>query len=78
MVILGGSGNNRGVVLGAFLYYAFDWVSTRLKDLPALAPAAAQIPYVRFMVIGVLLVLLVLYRPEGILREKKGVYPPVT
>lgn len=77
MVILGGSGNNRGVVLGAFLYYAFDWVSTRLKDLPAFTGVAAEIPYLRFMTIGVLLVLLVLYRPEGILRERKGSYPPL-
>jgi len=29
------------------------------------------------MVIGALLVILVLYRPEGIFREKKRTYPPV-
>ncbi len=78
MVILGGSGNNRGVVLGAFLYYSFDWVSSRLKDIPQVPESVAgQIPYLRLMIIGVILVLLVMYRPEGILREKKGAYPPV-
>ena len=76
MVILGGSGNNRGVIFGAFLFYAFDWVSVRVKDF---LPASLQgpIPYVRLMVIGALLVILVLYRPEGIFREKKRTYPPV-
>ncbi len=70
MVIVGGSGNNRGAVLGAFLIYGMEWASVQLKDL---APAALkdQIFYVRLMIIGVLLILLVLYRPEGILREKK-------
>jgi len=29
------------------------------------------IVYIRFMIIGVLLILLVLFRPEGILRERK-------
>ena len=29
--------------------------------------------YIRLMIIGVLLILLILYRPEGILREKKRV-----
>ncbi len=78
MVILGGSGNNRGVVLGAFLYYSFDWVSTRLKDLDVIPESAgSQIPYLRLMIIGLLLVLLVMYRPEGILRERKGTYPTV-
>jgi len=76
MVILGGSGNNKGVVLGAFLYYAFDWVSVRLDDrLPD--DLALRMPYIRLMVIGVVLVGLVIYRPEGILRERKRKFPPV-
>jgi ABC-type branched-subunit amino acid transport system permease subunit len=76
MVILGGSGNNRGVIVGAFLFYGFDWVSTRLKDY---LPQAIQgsIPPIRLMVIGVLLIILVLFRPEGIFKEKKRTYPPL-
>jgi branched-chain amino acid transport system permease protein len=70
MVIVGGSGNNRGAILGAFLIYGLEWASVQLKDF---APAALkdQIFYIRFMIIGILLILLVLFRPEGILREKK-------
>jgi branched-chain amino acid transport system permease protein len=77
MVILGGSGNNRGVIFGAFLFYSFDWVSVRVKDyLPEVIEA--KIAPIRLIVIGLLLVLLVMFRPEGLLKEKKNTYPPVT
>ncbi len=70
MVIVGGSGNNRGAILGAFLIYGMEWLSVQLKDF---VPDVLKdtIFYIRLMVIGALLILLVLYRPEGILREKK-------
>lgn len=77
MVILGGSGNNRGVIFGAFLFYSFDWVSARLDDF--LPDAIEQkVPPIRLMIIGALLVALIIYRPEGIFKEKKRTYPPVT
>lgn len=76
MVILGGSGNNRGVLFGAFLFYSFDWVSTRLDDdLPS--GIAEKVPAIRLMIIGALLVILVLYRPEGVFKERKRIYTPV-
>ncbi|HKZ98792.1 MAG TPA: branched-chain amino acid ABC transporter permease [Thermoplasmata archaeon] len=77
MLILGGSGNNRGAILGAFLYYAFDWISTRLDDrLPD--DVALKVPALRVMAIGALLVILIIYRPEGILKEPRRTYPPVS
>jgi ABC-type branched-subunit amino acid transport system permease subunit len=76
MVILGGSGNNKGVVVGAFLFYFFDWVSVRLDDgLPA--DWALRFPNIRLMIIGVILVAFIIFRPEGIFKEKKRVFPPV-
>lgn len=150
MVIVGGSGNNRGAVIGAFLIYGMEWLSLQLKDFaPPLITAglpafilflvivgvvalivggsllllaiseASSLPrrivmrirrdawlrgatigaialycvgwlfallgiykpgaigdtifYIRFMVIGVLLIVLIIYRPEGVLRERKRV-----
>lgn len=72
MVIVGGSGNNRGVIAGAFLIYGMEWLSVQLKDYasPALGDS---IFYIRLMLIGVFLIVLIIYRPEGILREKKRV-----
>lgn len=81
MVILGGSGNNRGVIFGAFLFYLFDWVSVRLKDyLPDEVEEVANrvIPPIRLMLIGALLVILIIYKPDGIFKEQKRTYPPVT
>ena len=150
MVIVGGSGNHRGAIVGAFLIYGMEWISVQVRDQavvglaanygfmrdvflglglaalvalgllfvlgrlrPALtwahpialyrrsavtrglilaalavygvgwafilveqfAPLAVgdTIFYTRLMLIGVLLILLVVYRPEGILRERKRV-----
>lgn len=70
VVLLGGSGNNKGVMAGAAIFYFFDWVSIRLKDfLPAFL--ADKIAFYRLMAIGVLLILLVLYRPQGVVPERK-------
>ena len=150
MVIVGGSGNNRGAIVGGFLIYGLEWLSVQLKDYVPIALAAGFVTirgllivvgliasisavvlvllsrhrptsawhrvmqriqerglarngvigaialyglgwvfvlleqyapgaigdtifYIRLMFIGVLLILLIIYRPEGILREQKRV-----
>ncbi len=46
MVIVGGSGNNRGAIVGALLIYGLEWDSVQLKDLvpqsPTVLPAGLQ------------------------------------
>ena len=83
MVIVGGSGNNLGAVLGGFIIW-FTWIEA--------APAAEflintftsgmeennaiklhlldSIPYFRYLVMGLILLLIMRYRPRGILPEK--------
>jgi len=72
VVILGGRGNNRGVVLGGYLFWLFTWgtlqVKTYLPDVLAL-----RIDFVNQIAIGVLLVLFILFRPEGIVPEVRYV-----
>jgi ABC-type branched-subunit amino acid transport system permease subunit len=72
MVIVGGAGNLRGAMVGAFVVYGLEWLSVQLKDL---APdfLKESIPYLRLVVVGFLLIILIILRPEGILREKKRV-----
>jgi len=61
-----------GALLGAGVFYLFDWASIRLKDsLPSFV--ADRIAYYRLIAIGLLLILLVLYRPQGILPERRYV-----
>jgi branched-chain amino acid transport system permease protein len=69
MLIAGGSGNNRGAVLGAVLIWAIwaatDWLAAQLPG--ELATRAA---YVRLFMIGLALQLILLYRPQGLIGEK--------
>lgn len=72
VVILGGSGNPRGVILGAFVFQLFGWGSQQLKVyLPE--SFALRIDFVNQIVIGLLLVVVILWRPEGISPEPKYV-----
>ncbi|PIG92585.1 branched-chain amino acid ABC transporter permease [Gloeocapsopsis sp. IPPAS B-1203] len=70
MVILGGAGNNVGTLLGAVIYWAYDAI-TRFA-LPAIFPLdEARLGAFRIMVIGLILMLLMLWRPQGILGKKE-------
>lgn len=70
MVILGGAGNNVGTLLGAVIYFAYD-ATTRFA-LPAIVPLdEARLGAFRIMVIGLILMVLMLWRPQGILGKKE-------
>lgn len=69
MLIAGGSGNNRGAILGAIVVWGI-WSGTAL--LTGLLPTeyATQGAALRVLLIGVLLQVILVTRPEGILPEK--------
>ncbi len=68
MVMAGGSGNNIGVLLGAL---AVRGLWEGMMFLSDVLPRGIQIGAIRLAVIGLLLVLVVMVKPEGILGEKK-------
>ncbi|WBL63949.1 branched-chain amino acid ABC transporter permease [Thauera sp. WB-2] len=71
MLILGGSGNNRGAILGAAAIWIIWSVSELLTDrLPA--EVAIQAKYARVFIIGLTLQLVLRFRPEGILPERQA------
>jgi branched-chain amino acid transport system permease protein len=79
MLMLGGSGNNRGAILGAFVIWGV-WTGTAfLVDVlrPALAAISPDLPargpYLRLLFIAVVLLFILLYRPKGIIGEEKFV-----
>ena len=73
MLILGGSGNNKGAILGAFVVWTI-WSGTGyLIDQVIPVTWAARAPFIRLLVIGLLLVGILLGRPQGILGEEKQV-----
>lgn len=69
MLIVGGSGNNRGAILGALLVWALWAASSAVVE--ALAPAGeqARAASLQTVIIGVALCAILLFRPQGLLPE---------
>ena len=83
MVIVGGSGNNVGAILGGFVIW-FVWIEAApvSQYLIEILTAALHdenkfklhlidsVPYFRYLIMGSVLLLIMRYRPKGILPEK--------
>jgi neutral amino acid transport system permease protein len=70
MVIVGGSGNNVGTILGAVIFFAYDALTREV--LPRIVPLdEARLGAFRIMVIGLILMILMIWRPQGILGKKE-------
>ncbi len=68
IVVLGGAGSNGGTLLGAAIFWGY---TTLTRSLDQFIPLAAdQIGALRIMLIGLLLILLMIWRPQGILGNK--------
>ncbi|MBS3787036.1 branched-chain amino acid ABC transporter permease [Candidatus Bipolaricaulota bacterium] len=73
MIIVGGRANNRGAILGAVVIQTF-YVSTRFVG--NYVPIGSDLmSAARMIVIGLLMVSFLIFRPEGLLRERKKTYP---
>jgi len=73
MLTVGGTGNNRGAILGSFIVWAiWSWSSLAISRV---VPAGFQTraPYIRYVLIGVLLVVFTVSRPRGIVGEERQV-----
>ena len=83
MVIVGGTGNNFGAILGGFVVW-FLWVEAApialffINLFTAHLPETNEIkvhlinsaPYFRFLLVGIGLLLIMRFRPQGIIPEK--------
>ena len=83
MVIVGGSGNNFGAILGGFVVW-FLWIESApismflinfftasIPETNAIkAHLIESVPYFRFLLMGLGLLFIMRYRPKGILPEK--------
>ncbi len=70
IVVAGGAGNNVGTLLGAAIFWAYNEV-TRF-ELPNILPLDdARLGALRVMVIGLMLIVLMMWRPQGILGKKE-------
>lgn len=69
IVLLGGAGNNLGSLVGAAIWVGIDRGLRTAKDLLPFLPFATD--YLRFLLTGAIIVLLVTYRPSGLLPERE-------
>lgn len=67
IVILGGLGSYRGVAVGSF-FLIFMLEATRYLELPI---SDARVADVRFMLVGVVLMALVVFRPQGLFGKRQ-------
>ncbi len=82
MVIVGGSGNNWGAILGGFLIFflwvqvepigrhVMDFVTLPLPDGALKAHLLASVAYMRLLTMGVILLLVLRFSPRGLIPEK--------
>ena len=73
MLIVGGSGNNRGAVLGAVLVWAVWAASGALISAVVPPEAQARAAALQIVMIGLAICLMLLLRPRGILGEVRTV-----
>ena len=70
-VIIGGLGNHRGAVLGAILVpLAFEEATRYIPPVPG---DAGLVPALQWVVIGLLIIAFLWFRPQGILPERRRV-----
>ncbi len=73
MLTVGGTGNNKGAILGAFVVWAI-WSWSTFIILKVVPPGfQTRAPYIRYVIIGLLLVLFTATRPKGIIGEERQV-----
>jgi neutral amino acid transport system permease protein len=81
IVVLGGAGNNAGTILGAVIFWAYLTLTRSLPDLfkflhsfiSFIPPTIddSRLGALRIMLIGLILIVLMMVRPQGILGKKE-------
>ncbi|MBW9223716.1 branched-chain amino acid ABC transporter permease [Methanothermococcus sp. SCGC AD-155-E23] len=78
IVLLGGKGNNKGVVLGAFIFVLLKMLIDFYKfDIKYLLHLPFEAVWLQYIVFGILALLILCYKPEGILKEEPIYTPPI-
>lgn len=71
IVVAGGAGKNKGTILGAVILWTFIEATRFLNLSDNLGITGTQAGALRIALIGVLLILLMLFKPEGILGRRE-------
>ncbi|MEX0800699.1 MAG: branched-chain amino acid ABC transporter permease [Dehalococcoidia bacterium] len=73
MLIVGGSGNNKGAILGAYIVWGLWVITLQIQgyDLPDII--SGRIFFIRDFILGALIVIVLLLRPQGLMPEERRV-----
>ncbi|NOZ59176.1 MAG: branched-chain amino acid ABC transporter permease [Euryarchaeota archaeon] len=79
MLLLGGMGNNRGVVLGVLSFVVLKVLLIVYKyEIKAVLHLPFEATWLEYMLFGVLMLLILYYKPEGLVRERPlTMTPPI-
>jgi branched-chain amino acid transport system permease protein len=69
MVVLGGVGNNKGAVLGALIVTLLDRFTAVAAIQLNMIGFEWEFNYVKYILFGIILLLMLRYRPQGLLPE---------
>lgn len=72
MVVIGGVGSNRGVLLGAFIVTILDRLTAIMAIQLDASGVQLEFTYFRFIIFGLIILLMLRFRPQGLLPEKPG------
>lgn len=70
MMVLGGKANNKGVLLGAMIITLIDRGTTVFALKFQSFATTLELNYVRYIIVGVLMTLIIMYRQQGLIPEE--------
>jgi branched-chain amino acid transport system permease protein len=73
MLMIGGSGNNKGAIAGAYVLWGFWTLTLQVQGYDLGDTVQTRMPYFRDVVLGVLIVGVLLLRPAGLLPQERRV-----
>lgn len=78
MVLLGGAGNNTGVLLGTFAFVSARILLITYKfEITSILHLPFEAVWLEYILFGIIMLLILVYRPMGILREKPILTRPI-
>ena len=73
MLMVGGSGNNKGAIMGAYIVWGLWTITLQLQGYDLPTALSGRIFFIRDFLLGALIVIVLLLRPQGLLPEERRV-----
>ena len=78
MVLLGGLGNNRGVAVGVLVFVTVRKLLEEYKhEIAGLLHLPFDVNWLQYILFGILMLLILYYRPEGLIKERPIMTEPI-